>query len=397
MIHVRASRARTGAAGLAAAALLAGCGQTAASTSSVNATGRTLTVWISVPPGIGGDLAGQQVIDAEQLAFAAHHASVNAFGLRLKLVALRKLTDNARHAISDKSSIAYLGELAPGDSEQTVGITNAVDLLQVSPTDTALELTTRTPAVPKAPDEYLETLGTYGRTFARVVPDSAAEATAQVNEMKALRVQRLSVLNDGSDYGRAIAHAVASDAAAAGITVSTAPIGEATQALFYGGGPLAAAVAMTKASSESPKLLMFGGSALDTPRFIAALGSGAGGDHVYVSAPTVPAAGLRTLRSAFAAGASSASLAFPSAARQPLSAAAAYGYEAMSAVLSAIASAGGQGNDRAKVITAFDGLRNRSSLIGTYSLDKAGSTTLGASSFAFMKLSGGTFVPLAHH
>ena len=396
MIHVRAARARTGAAGLAAAVALAGCSQQAASTSSLTATGRTLSIWISLPPNIAGDPAAQQVVDAEQLAYAAHHSEVSAFGLRLRFVGLRKLTDNARHAISDKSSVAYLGELAPGDSEQTVGITNAVDLLQVSPTDTALELTTRTPAVPGAPDRYLETLGTYGRTFARVAPDSAAEAAAQVAAMRALHVSRLSVLNDGTDYGRAIAYAVASDATAAGITVAKAPIGEATQGLFYGGGPLAAAAAFTKASSESPNLRMFGGSALDSPAFVTALGSHAGSAKVYVSAPTVPAAGLRTLRAAFTAGASAVSLKYPLSSGQPIGAAAVYGYEAMAAVLSAIASAGRQANVRAKVITAFDGIRNRSSLIGTYSLDKAGSTTLGASAFAVLQLRGGTFVPLTH-
>ena len=46
----------------------------------------------------------------------------------------------ARLAIIDSSTIAYLGEIAPGAPTQTVGITNALDVLQVSPTDNALEL-----------------------------------------------------------------------------------------------------------------------------------------------------------------------------------------------------------------------------------------------------------------
>ena len=36
------------------------------------------------------------------------------------------------------SAIAYLGEVDPGLSSQSLGITNAQDLLQVSPTDTDL-------------------------------------------------------------------------------------------------------------------------------------------------------------------------------------------------------------------------------------------------------------------
>ncbi len=113
-----------------------------------------------------------------------------------------KVSDNARSAIIDKTAIAYLGEIAPGTSDQTAGITNALGLLQVSPTDTALELSQSTPAVADAPKTYFQSWGTYGRTFARVVPSSAVEAKALVAEMKAQSVKSLFVANDGSDYGR---------------------------------------------------------------------------------------------------------------------------------------------------------------------------------------------------
>ena len=95
-----------------------------------------------------------------------------------------ELSGSARQAIIDPSTIAYLGEIAPGTSSQTVGITNALDVLQVSPTDNALELSQKTPAVPGAPQNYFEQWGTYGRTFARMVPSGSEEATAQVAEMK---------------------------------------------------------------------------------------------------------------------------------------------------------------------------------------------------------------------
>jgi ABC-type branched-subunit amino acid transport system substrate-binding protein len=113
---------------------------------------------------------------------------------------------------------------------------------------------------------------------------------------------------------------------------------------------------------------------------------------LYISAPTAPESGLKTLRAAFAAGSAGGGLRYPSAMQQPLTPAAAYGYEAMSAVLSALQSTGRQANDRAKVITAFDGIHSRSSLIGTYSLNKAGSSSLGASAFAFLRLRSGALV-----
>ena len=52
------------------------------------------------------------------------------------------------------------------------------DLLQVSPTDTALELTQPTAAVPGSPKTTTSPRSTYGYTFARVVPNSAQEAKA---------------------------------------------------------------------------------------------------------------------------------------------------------------------------------------------------------------------------
>ena len=49
-----------------------------------------------------------------------------------------ELSDNARTAIENTTSIAYLGELQPGTSQISVEITNQQGLLVVSPTDTAV-------------------------------------------------------------------------------------------------------------------------------------------------------------------------------------------------------------------------------------------------------------------
>ena len=65
----------------------------------------------------------------------------------------------ARTRSSTRDTIAYLGEIAPGASDQTVGITNALDLLQVSPTDNALELSQSTPAVLGRPKTFFESVG----------------------------------------------------------------------------------------------------------------------------------------------------------------------------------------------------------------------------------------------
>jgi branched-chain amino acid transport system substrate-binding protein len=55
---------------------------------------------------------------------------------------------------------------------------------------------------------------------------------------------------------------------------------------------------------------------------------------------------------------------------------AAYGYEAMAAVLDSIRRAGDSGDDRDSVIDAFFDTVDRRSVLGTYSIDDVGDTTL---------------------
>ena len=53
-----------------------------------------------------------------------------------------------------------------------------------------------------------------------------------------------------------------------------------------------------------------------------------------------------------------------------------YGYEAMNVALEAIKNAGDKGNDRQAVIDAFFKIKDRDSVLGTYSIDENGDTTL---------------------
>ena len=53
-----------------------------------------------------------------------------------------------------------------------------------------------------------------------------------------------------------------------------------------------------------------------------------------------------------------------------------YGYEAMQDALLAIKNSGDKGNDRQAVISAFFNIKDRDSVLGKYSIDKNGDTTL---------------------
>jgi ABC-type branched-subunit amino acid transport system substrate-binding protein len=361
----------------AVATALAGCA--AASNSSVKVSGKSLAIYASLPP--GADQSARDVYDAEQLAFSQKQHEVTAFTVAFKSpLSSAKPSDNARTVIQDTTAIAYLGEIAPGSSADSLGITNAQDVLQVSPTDTAVELTQATPAVPNSPDRYYESQSTYGRTFARVVPNTAQEARAQVQEMKTLNVTRLYVTSDASTYGRAIAYAVRQDAAPA-ITVVSTP--SAADGAFYGGADASAAIrAFASIARSNPTEKLFGPSALDTQAF--ASGLPAGVHNVYVSVPGVPRAQLPTAGQSFITD-------FTTAYHHAPAAQAIFGYEAMAAVLDTIKQAGASANNRKTVVTDFFAIRNRSSVLPTYSINSGGDTSLGV--FFFSRVQAGQLVP----
>ena len=305
-------------------------------------------------------------------------------GYTIRPITLRdtEISDQARTAIQDKSAIAYLGEIVPQSSYASLGITNAVDLLQVSPTDTAAELTQPTPAVPGSPDTYYESLGTYGRTFARVVPTSRVEAAAQVQEMQALRVSRLYVTDDGGAYGRAIALAVKQDAQGK-ITLTGSQNG--ADGIFYGSNSVTgAAQFFNKAAAANSAVKLFGPSALSDPSLAAGLSPAT--RNVYISAPGFLPRNLTAAGQNFVTR-------FKSEYGHAPAPEAIFGYEAMAAVLSVLKEAGSAAGNRSTVVKDFFSIQNRQSVLGTYSINSNGDTSLTA--FVFSRLSRGQLVPFA--
>jgi branched-chain amino acid transport system substrate-binding protein len=365
------------------------CGGSGGTT--VTVSGRTLTIYASAPQNMTGPVA-TDVVDAERLALTQLGSKVSGFTIRLDVLHA-KPSANARTAIQDTSAIAYLGELEPGVSAGTIGITNAQDLLQVSPTDTALELTRSTPAVHGAPDDYLEAKSTYGKTFARVAPPSSAEAKAQVSLMGSLSVKKLYVTGDESPYGKAIAYAVRKDASGAGISVATGPptagafSSSGSDALFYGASAQGAGAARrllgNVAQGSAHAVNLFAPSALATPSFASSFGPAK--LNLYVSEPgflpkQTPALGQSQFVKPFQARYGHAP-----------STEAIFGYEAMAAVLSVLQKAGGDANNRTTVVHDFFAIRNRQSVLGTYSIDSEGDPSIAP--FVFSRFKGGALVP----
>jgi branched-chain amino acid transport system substrate-binding protein len=357
---------------------IAGCTSSGAGNSTVTVSGKALTIYLSNAPTSQPAVAAD-VLDAERLAFSG--ASVGGYSLELKVLT-GNVSDNARTAIQDKSAIAYLGEVVPGSSAGSLGITNALDLLQVSPTDTALELTQATPAVPNSPGVYYESFSTYGQTFVRVVPTSGKEARAQVQEMESLGVNKLYVTDDGGPYGAAIANAVKHDL---GGKISLATSQADADAIFYGSNVAAIATRFfDKASAANPSVKLFAPSALSDPSF--ARGLSATVRHLYVTAPGFLGQDLPATGSKFVSD-------FTDKYGHAPDPQAIFGYEAMSAVLAVLREAGSNANNRSTVVHDFLSINNRQSVLGTYSMNSNGDTSIAP--FVFSRLQRGALVPFA--
>jgi branched-chain amino acid transport system substrate-binding protein len=376
----------------ALAAGVAGCA--GATTTGSTVTGSTLTIYSSEPAQIAGTRQAQDVLAAEQLALDQAGGQVGHFKIKLSVLHGGKVSDNARTAIEDTSTIAYLGEIPQHASADSLGITNAQDVLQVTPFDTALELTQTTPALSGAPTIYYESLKTYGRTFGRVVPANDTEAVAQAREMAAVHVARLYVTDDGGPYGKAVAAAVRSDAAKQSIPVTE---GDGTvakvrasgaDAVFLGASDATAAARLFDAiAADNPKTKLFGPTGLDTPAFAGAI-SAAAQRNTYISSPGFLPADLTQAGRKFIADFRAAE------GRDPVQSAI-FGYEAMALVLDVLRRTGATtpslAGNRSDVVKEFFNTKNRASVLGTYSVNQNGDISIAPYVFSHFKLS--TLVP----
>jgi hypothetical protein len=236
--------------------------------------------------------------------------------------------------------------------------------------------------VPGSPDRYYESKSSYNQTFARLVATSAHEARALVQEMHTLGVTKLYVTNDGGHYGAAIANAVTQ--AAAGSISIVGSLSGADGAFYGGNSPPAAARFLNQAAQSSPTMKLFAPSALDGPSLPANLAAAA--HNLFVSAPGFLKQNLSPTGSKFVSD-------FTTAYGHAPASQAIFGYEAMSAVLAVLHKAGTAANNRSTVVSDFMSLRNRQSVLGSYSMSSSGDISIAP--FVFSRIQQGKLVPFA--
>jgi branched-chain amino acid transport system substrate-binding protein len=362
------------------------------STGSSDAGSTSLTIYSSLP--LQGDSRPQSVSvnNGEKLALEKAGGKAGKFTINYKTLddataAAGKwdpgaTSADARKAAQDKSTIAYLGEFNSGASAISIPILNEAGILQISPSNTAVGLTRSQGADKGEPDKYYPS---GKRTFGRVVPADHIQAAAQVTYQKDNGCTKLYVLNDKEVYGKGLADQVVTIGKAQGLTVlandgidpkaanyralAGKVKGAGADCIFFGGITQNNAVQLWKDLNASmPSAKLFGPDGVAESAFSGKIGSKAE-KATFITNPTLdpklyPQSGQDFFKEYEAKFGK---------VPEPY---AIYGYEAMSIALQAIQNAGDKGNDRQAVIDAFYQIKDRESVLGKYSIDENGDTTL---------------------
>ena len=369
---------------------LAACGES--ERRPAGAPGGPLTVYSSLPLQGGSRDLAKDLRDGAQLAlderggkagkFSVKHVSLDDSTAQAGSWDPGQTASNARKAAQDKSAIAYLGDYNSGASAISIPIINDGGLVQISMNGYVGLTKQFEGATEKSePDKYYPS---GQRTYARIqVPDDV-QAAAQLEYQKSEGVKRLYVLHDKEVYGQGQAKLIEATAESKGVNVlesggidpraanyrglAAAVVKSGADAVFFGGFVSNNAAQLWKdLYAADPKLKLFGGDAIAVSEFSEEIGSA--GQLTFLTNPVLPperypAAGRRFFDS------------FKKKHDREPETYAIYGYEMMRLALDAIERAGDQGNDREAVLKQVFATKDRSSPLGTYSIDENGDTTL---------------------
>ena len=370
----------------------AGCGEEQSRGGTV--PGDTLTIFSSLPLQGPAAAQGESIVNAQKLAlrdsggavgdFKVNYASADdstAGGDRVGWDP-DKTAENARRAVENARTIAYIGELDSGATAISLPITNQAGFVQVSPGSTAVGLTKFLPGVEKGEPDKFYPAGS--RTFARVVPADDVQASAAARWTRRLGARTVFVLGDKSLEGDGLGELYRAVAAEAGVRVVGSdrmdPRAEdyrelaqdvaraRPDAIYFGGGEASNALRLWRDLGQAlPEALLIGSHSLLVPSFYERLGGLERRTYVTSVAqhPTqLPRSGRRFVRE----------YAREFGKRpEPLGA---YGYAAMSLVLDAIERAGDRAPEREQVVEELLDTTDIDSVVGRFSIDDNGDTSL---------------------
>jgi branched-chain amino acid transport system substrate-binding protein len=407
---------------------LAACGSSNTALSGPAIQGSTLTIYSSLP--LQGATAGQAegIVNGAKLALADTGSKIGDY--TIKYVSLDDSTAatgatsnaavarNAQRAASDPSTIAYIGEFNSGATEVSLPILNREGIAQISPSNTYVGLTTNKPgSLPGEPEKFYPS---GKRTFARIVPADDVQGAALAVAAKQSGCKTIEIWNSGTAYSAGLARnleiatgkVVAKLPGPAGVRIPapahalhvagavridptassfTAPARTVTASCFVFTGELeSGAVQIYKdLAAARPGIKMFGGDAT-VANSLASPTTGIPPAIASEWQGTFPTVAPTELGSSGKKFFDEYNRTYGTTSPDPY---AIYGYEAMALALATIkhvADAHGGHVSRADVVSALLHTHSRHSVIGTYSINTQGDTTL--ASYGLYRISGGRLV-----
>jgi branched-chain amino acid transport system substrate-binding protein len=374
-------------------------GNTSGSTTAAPSGGKTVDIYSSLP--LLGPLSADTVpaLNGEKLALAQANNKAGQFNV--KFISLDDATAAAanytvsqcatdgRTAAADPKAIAYIGEFNSGCTEASLPILNKQMVPMISPANTYVGLTTNEPG--SAPGEPAKYYPSGVRTYLRIVPRDSIQAAADALAMKNAGCTRIAVANDKTPYGAGIAQQIELIKKFYGINVvgntgvnPMAPNfrsyaatikGQGANCFFYGGLTSTGGVQITKdVHSAIPTAKLFGPDGMCLSSWTDPKQGG-----VPLSLDPLMQCTVATLDLTAYPGGKTFLKAYEAKYGGGVPAPyAIYGYEAMKLVLDTIAGLGAQGDSKSAVLHALFATKNRNSVLGTYSFNANGDTTLKA-------------------
>jgi branched-chain amino acid transport system substrate-binding protein len=358
-----------------------------------DSSGGTLNLYSSLPLQGASRPQSEDVIKGIKLALKQHGGKAGGFTIKYKSLDdstaaegkwdAGQTKSNARQVAQDKKAIAYIGEFNSGASANSIPTTNQAGILQVSPSNTALGLTkSGEGAEAGEPNKYYPT---GKRTYGRVVPIDTIQGAALAQYMKDEGVKSVYILNDQEVYGLGVAANTEAAAKKLGIKIAGkdgwdgkaanyralgAKIKSSGADAVFTGGIIDnnGAQLFKDIHAAAPTAKIFGPDGMATETLTGEIPEDVQ-KVSFITAPTVspdelPPAGQKFYKDYEAEYGEKGAKIDPYAV---------YGYEAADVVLDAIDKGK---DDRNAVIKAFFSTKDKSSVLGTYSIDKDGDTTL---------------------
>jgi branched-chain amino acid transport system substrate-binding protein len=301
-----------------------------------------------------------------------------------------KEIENATNASTDESVVAYIGTFNSGAAQVSIPINCQAGLVMVSPANTYPGLTKPGKGAEGEPDKFYP--NGCEKNYTRVVPADDLQGLAGAKWASQLGFVKVYVIDDSQLYGKGIADVFRAEgpnqSPALEIVGSDSILGTETDykslaqavaattpdLVYFGGITQQNAGQLWRDINEAlPEVAMMGPDGIFEEAFLEAAGESAEG--TYVTFGGLPASELTGVGAEFVTK--------YEAEFGNLEAYTAYGYEAMNVVLDAIAAASDAtdfADLRGKVLANVKATSNYDGVLGNWSFDENGDTSLTAMS-----------------